>query len=624
MNTNNTQDRIRGACGTIAALFLLLAFQHAYAFDVTGTTTDTAGKPVPAARVWLCQDRTVRHTDTDAAGAFAFSGVAPRPIALVAYKDGFAFGGQTAPVIGSGAVALILEQPATLAIRIENESFEPVAGAFIRHLCVSGTFDVPVSDLDADGFPPMRSGADGLLHIPALPQNGHVRFVAGHRDYADSSVAYLPVSDKVQPIILYPGVKLRGRVTSKKGDGVAHACVSVLRLGSGAQRVAAETLTDPDGYYHVTVVPDHYCVAASHPGYASPHSTEIDAGQDEKKNTVDLVLETPRTITGMLHYPDGKPCPGAPVSYWIGGESYTEVLTQVDGRFELCTPPVAGSLRVVPPEGYETEYHGDITIAADNPDRLPLDPMALKALPCIEGHILNPDGQPESHVLIATQNLAPPLWALPGPDGHFRIILQRVPAGRTIAFRAEHAERFWRADFQVSLDEPKPATVTLGAFEPNIKASDAPPGDNAFEGMTGEAAPEIVCDAWFNTPPLTLQSLKKKVVVLLFWGGFDARSAGRSTIEELRALHTLLKDDTEVAIVGVHDGGKEAPEIERYAKEYGIAFPVGRDAEPFQTFGKYGIHYIPQIVLIDKHGTLRYVSVEGRLLELIKTLRREG
>ncbi|HNR36765.1 MAG TPA: carboxypeptidase regulatory-like domain-containing protein [Candidatus Hydrogenedentes bacterium] len=620
---NGTTARPASAMLTILCLWILFT-GTAFAFDVTGAVVGPEGKPVPGARVWLWQDYTARHVDTDAGGAFAFGGVAPRPAVLVAYQEGFSLGGHTAAVIGSGSVTLALGEAASLAIRVKNESFEPVAGAFIRHLRVSDAFDVPVSGLGTDGFPPMRSDAEGRLAIPALLKGGHVQFVVGHRDYADSHVAYLPVSDKEQTIILNSGVKLRGRVTTDNGAGVARACVTVLRTGAGAQRVAAEALTDPDGYYHVTVLPGDYFVAVAHHAYAPPRSAGISAGADEKQNVVNIVLEAPRLLSGVVQYPDGKPCPGTPVSYWIENELCAETLTRQDGRFEVGAPPVEGRLRIMPPDGYETEHRGDIRIAAENPLKLELAPVRLKALPIIEGAITGPEGQPESRVLIATRGMDPPLWALPDTEGRFRIVLRQAPPDRTVPFRAEHADRFWRVDFNATLDDPKPLQATLKPFDADPRRAETLPGDNPFTDMLDRPAPPIACDTWFNSEPLTLESLKGRVIVLLFWGGFDERSAGRNTIEELRAIHVLLKDDAEVALVGIHDGGKEPAEVRRYVEEYRIEFPVGRDAEPFRTFGAYDIHYIPQIVLIDKHGILRHVNVGDRLLELIKSLRREG
>ena len=145
-----------------------------------------------------------------------------------------------------------------------------------------------------------------------------------------------------------------------------------------------------------------------------------------------------------------------------------------------------------------------------------------------------------------------------------------------------------------------------------------------LSGLVGQTAPELACDAWFNSPPLSLEGLRGKVVVLTFWGGFDVRGPIRDCIEELRALHDLLEDLDDVAIVCVHDSGKEPDEVGQYVKDYHIGFPLGRDAENAKTYERYGIHYIPQTVLIDKHGVLRYFRTEGRLLEMIKSLRREA
>ena len=54
-----------------------------------------------------------------------------------------------------------------------------------------------------------------------------------------------------------------------------------------------------------------------------------------------------------------------------------------------------------------------------------------------------------------------------------------------------------------------------------------------------------------------------------------------------------------------------------------VRFPVGIDNET-ASFDLYDIFSIPQIVLIDKKGVFRYYDVDGRLLELIKSLRREA
>jgi len=166
--------------------------------------------------------------------------------------------------------------------------------------------------------------------------------------------------------------------------------------------------------------------------------------------------------------------------------------------------------------------------------------------------------------------------------------------------------------------------VRLAPFEPDDAHREVKKGENDLSAMVGAKAPEIECDHWFNSAPLTLQALRGKVVVLAFWSAFNLRGPIVDFIEELRALRDLLKDAGDVAIVCIHDNGQEISEIQQTIDRCGITFPVGRDTDAFKSYQAYGIHYIPQIVLIDKKGILRFFQVDGRLLELIKSLRREG
>jgi hypothetical protein len=109
---------------------------------------------------------------------------------------------------------------------------------------------------------------------------------------------------------------------------------------------------------------------------------------------------------------------------------------------------------------------------------------------------------------------------------------------------------------------------------------------------------------------------------MLFWAGFD-EDMGPVVIRELLTLRQLLADQDDVAFIGIHDAISAKDEIAEYIKNYTIPFPVLRDTDEQTTFGEYGIVFIPEIVLLDKKGNLRYYQTQGRLLELIKGLRRE-
>jgi hypothetical protein len=604
--------------------FLFLFSATAMAFDLSGTVLDPSGRPVAAARVWISQDRQVRHVDTDAGGAFSFSDVQPKPAELIARKEGLSLGGAVLRVVGSGTAPIRLCDPAALPLRIRNADHEPVAGARIRTMFVADSFNVPVDDLDSQGFPPIRSDEGGHLTIPELPKGTHVRFVVGHRSYADAAVAYLPVREKEQTIVLYPGMKLRGRVTVAPGSGVPRARVAVLKIGEGAQRQAGEALTDPEGFYNVTVAPGDYFVAVRHPNYASPRSRQVTVREDTEDNIADFVLQPPFLIEGSVLFPDGKAVPGAPVSYWVGPDMYEEVLTQWDGRFRIQTPQEDGRIRIIPPDGFMTENLGDISVSGAREPHVALAPIRVKPLPAVDGAVVDGEGHPAPNVLISSLNLDPKLWLITDADGRFHVQLGQAPPDGKASFRAEHALRFLRADFEAVFPSTKPVRVALKQFEPDIAEREVHRGENNLSPLIGQPAPEIVCAKWFNSEPLTLGALRGKVVVAVFWSAFDKRGPVRDAIEELRALYDLLKDGNDMAILCVHDAGSEPDEIEQSVKEFRIPFPVGRDADSFQTFEKYLIRYIPQTVLIDRHGLLRYFHTDGRLLELIKSLRREG
>ncbi|HRK36411.1 MAG TPA: TlpA disulfide reductase family protein, partial [Candidatus Hydrogenedentes bacterium] len=135
------------------------------------------------------------------------------------------------------------------------------------------------------------------------------------------------------------------------------------------------------------------------------------------------------------------------------------------------------------------------------------------------------------------------------------------------------------------------------------------------------------CKEWFNladpTKPVTLASLKGKVVVLIFWGGFDTTEASLTRIRQMNTLYELFEGAGDVALVGIGDSISESDEMRAFLDAHDIRYPVGIDNET-ATFDLYDIFSIPQIVLIDKKGVFRFYDVDGRLLELVKSLRREA
>jgi peroxiredoxin len=603
--------------------WLLLAAFLAATWELTGVVVDPGGQPVTEATVWLSQDRQVTKTLTDFTGRFVLSSVKTGPVEIVAAKEGYAIGGTRARMLGTASVTLRLGEPDSIRLRILDPTHKPVPGARIMSMVVGDRFHVPIDDLAAEGFPAQRSDESGRMAIPDLPNSSYIGFVISHPKYTQTRVPYLPVGGEEHDVLIYPGLTLRGRVTSEKGLGVERARVSVFRAGADSQREFSETLTDPEGFYHAIVSPGEYSVAVKHPDFASPAPRPILLAPEKEEYFLDLSLPSPHVIEGSMRGPHNRAAPGVRVAYVVEGNIYEDVLTDKDGRFTLQVAEGEGIVRTFPPDGYMTESLPDIRIKVGAARHVELRPIRLKALPEIVGTVLGPDRQPQAGVVISSLDLKPVVWTIANSQGEFSIRLACMPKESKAQFRAEHPLRFLRQDFEVNLANLKPIEVQTKPFSPDL----SPPRPqfvlNDLWGMEGIPAPEISCNPWFNSEPLSLAQLRGKVVVLAFWAGFDKQGPGRDRLEEFRALHQALHAAGDVVFIGVHESSSEPQEVEEYIREFRIPFPVGRDKDPFVTFDAYNTRYIPQAVLIDKKGILRYFEVEGRLLELIKSLRRE-
>ena len=67
----------------------------------------------------------------------------------------------------------------------------------------------------------------------------------------------------------------------------------------------------------------------------------------------------------------------------------------------------------------------------------------------------------------------------------------------------------------------------------------------------------------------------------------------------------------------------DARDSQRFAKEYGLTFPVLLDDYPYQVSREYGLHYVPTLFLIAPDGRVRLASdgfAKTDLLEMQKSL----
>ena len=124
------------------------------------------------------------------------------------------------------------------------------------------------------------------------------------------------------------------------------------------------------------------------------------------------------------------------------------------------------------------------------------------------------------------------------------------------------------------------------------------------------AAPDFAgADRWYNSAPLTLDSLRGKVVLVEFW-----------TRECINCLHVLPHTKAlyekyagkGLVVVGVHtpeyDEERDLVSLREAVGKYRINWPVAVD-NSYRIWNAYGNRYWPAVYLVDRNGRVVYSHV---------------
>ncbi len=127
--------------------------------------------------------------------------------------------------------------------------------------------------------------------------------------------------------------------------------------------------------------------------------------------------------------------------------------------------------------------------------------------------------------------------------------------------------------------------------------------------QVGDPAPDFVPGgAWLNTEPLTVASLRGKVVLVNVWV-YSCYNCTRS-LPMLKGWYDAYKDDG-FEIVGVHtpefESDKVLADVEAASKREGITWPVFQDNRA-ATWRAYGNTVRPTFYLLDREGVVRRVQ----------------
>lgn len=116
--------------------------------------------------------------------------------------------------------------------------------------------------------------------------------------------------------------------------------------------------------------------------------------------------------------------------------------------------------------------------------------------------------------------------------------------------------------------------------------------------------------SWLNaSAPVTLESLRGRVVLLNFWV-YTCGNCQR-TIPSLKVFDDEFRERG-LTIVGIHTpefppyaGEHDKGNVQKAIARYDIRYPVAQDNDN-ATWNLYHIQYWPSLVLIDKQGIIRY------------------
>lgn len=136
--------------------------------------------------------------------------------------------------------------------------------------------------------------------------------------------------------------------------------------------------------------------------------------------------------------------------------------------------------------------------------------------------------------------------------------------------------------------------------------------------LIGNVAPDISIKKWINSEPLSLQTLRGRVVLMEFWATWcepceemipilkrlDAEYAERGLVVVALTRHYLAYQGAD------EEQMKELELIQSYIARHEITYPVGI-AEDEQAQALYGANGLPSLVLVDRRGIVRYSYGSG-------------
>jgi peroxiredoxin len=149
------------------------------------------------------------------------------------------------------------------------------------------------------------------------------------------------------------------------------------------------------------------------------------------------------------------------------------------------------------------------------------------------------------------------------------------------------------------------------------------PGCSAFaaDKLVGTKPPEWQVQDWLNSPPLKLEELRGKVVLVRWWTAPECPYC-RATAPALNEFYSKYHE-AGLEVVGFYHhkgaGPVKVPMVKEYSDGFGFKFPVAIDPE-WRTLHQWwldrGAHDFTSVsFLIDRKGVIRHIHPGGEYVK---------
>ena len=398
--------------------------------------------------------------------------------------------------------------------------------------------------------------------------------------------------------------KVRGRVVDA-ATGRPQAGVRIKMTNRAVRQVIGYGASDAEGAYEMSGPAGNMELSVlSGNGFFEESRRGVDVTMVSGETVVapDLASKPLPTIRGIVMASDGRPLANALVSNRNEGSH----LTGADGRFEF--QPQRKEFHYQITANHMTErFSSGVVLSFDEAVsgkevRIQVEPESE-----IRGRIVDARGGPLAGVRL---ELSAVIYF--GPKGQVGRIVMESRMAATVTDKqgqyrfvglSRHLKYLVTVGDPFSRSRPRSEEIELNQPVVNLDPIEVAEGIEVEKAASDkpEAAPELQCSGWINSAPLTLESLRGKVVLLNLWAIWREPSVAK--LPTVQLAHELFKDRG-LVVIGLHDNSASRKVVREFAQQRGLTYPIALDTEFGETFARYDGRYFPSKILIDRNGKI--------------------